>query len=103
MAQRGHTDVCLAVGLFSPQFLEADADHQSSSGLTAFFDADLLGFDALYLTACSEALIAKHAQGFDFRALAGLFAVFQYLDITWARHAILVNRLFAFRHGAPKD
>ena len=97
MAQRGHTDVCLAVGLFSPQFLEADADHQSSSGLTAFFDANLLGLDALDLSTSGEALVAENAQGFDLRALASLFAVFEYLDIAWTRHAIFINRLFAFR------
>lgn len=73
------------------------------SGLAAFFDADLFGFGALDLAAGGEALVAQHAQRFDFRALACLLAVLEHFDIAWSGHAIFVDRLFLLGHGAPQD
>ena len=49
-----------------------------------------------------QALVAEHAQGFDFRALAVAGTVFQHLDISRARHAVLVGLLFLFGHRSPQ-
>ena len=73
------------------------------SGLTALLDADLLGLGALDLAARREALIAKNAQGFDFRSLACLFAVLEDFEIAWTRHAVFIDSLFPLGHGAPQD
>jgi 23S rRNA (uridine2552-2'-O)-methyltransferase len=74
-----------------------------SLGLAAFFDADLgLRFGPFDVAARSKALVAKHAQGFDFGALTSAFAVFQYLEVAWTRHAVLVYHALFFGFGPPQ-
>jgi hypothetical protein len=82
--------------------LEGAAAAAAGSGLTAFFDTDLLGLGAFDLTTCREALIAKNTQGFHFRTLTAAFAVLEYFEIAWTGHTIFVDRLFAFWHGPPE-
>ena len=72
------------------------------SGLTLFLDADLLGLGPFDRTTSGKALIAKNTQGLDFRALATTFAVLEYFEVARTGHAVLVNRLFPLRHGAPE-
>ena len=70
--------------------------------MTAFFDADLFRFGTFDLTARRETLVAEHSQGFYFRALARLLAVFQHFEVAWARHAIFINHFFTLGHRTPK-
>lgn len=102
MAQCWQCHVFAAVALRCGDILEIDAAASGKSGLTAFFDTDLLGLGALHLTTGRQALIAKNAQRFDFWTLAGHFAVFQHFDIAWARHAVFIHGLFPLWHGSPK-
>ena len=78
----------------------APAANQSVLG--AFLQAALLRFGAFDGAAGRQALVAEHAQGFDFRALAIAGTVFQNLDIARAGHAVIIGFLFFFRHRAPQ-
>jgi 23S rRNA (uridine2552-2'-O)-methyltransferase len=72
------------------------------SVLRAFLQAALLRFGAFDRAARRQALVAEHAQGFDFGALAVAGTVFQHLDIARAGHAVFVGLLFLLRQGAPQ-
>ena len=73
------------------------------SVLRAFLDADLLpGLGAFDAAARGEALVAKHPQGLDFRPLAVARAVFQYLHIARAGHAVFAD-LFLFFGNRPPE
>ena len=63
---------------------------------------DRLGFGAFDLSPWGEALIAQHAQGFDFGSLAAAFAVFEDFEVAWTGHAIFINCFFPFRDGSPE-
>ena len=108
MAQCGQPDVFVSVGLCCGgvrQVGETGPDvclTRQRSILALFLDADLLGLGALDRAASGQALVAQHAQGFNFRTLASHFAVFQHLDVAGAGLAVLVNRFLALWHGAPK-
>lgn len=73
-----------------------------ASGLTAFLDADLLGFGTFDLTPWGEALIAQHAQGLDFRPLAAAFAVFEDFEVARTGHAIVINCFFLLWYRSPE-
>ncbi len=74
----------------------------AQSALIAFFDADLLGFCALDLTAAREPLVAKHPQGLYFGALAAALAVLEDLDIARAGHLVFVGGTLLGRHWPPE-
>jgi hypothetical protein len=66
------------------------------------FDRFLLGLGALDLAAGCQALVAQHAQDFDFGALAATFAVLEDLELARAGHAVFIDRFFFFGLGAPQ-
>ena len=71
--------------------------------MAAFFDAGFgFRFCAANIATRRQPLVTEHPQGFDLGALSGTFAVFQYFEIPWARHAIFVNGFFFFQFGAPQ-
>lgn len=102
LAQSWQRNVCAAVAVRYSDMLEVNVAAPDGLGLTAFFDADLFRFGAFNLTACRQALVAKHAQCFDFGALAATLAVFENFKITRAGHTVFINRFFTFWHGAPE-
>ena len=76
-----------------------------ASCLRPLLHAGLLGLlGALYCAAGGEALVAQHAQGFNFRALAAAAAVFEHLDLAGPGHAVFVipPRLFFLDFGPPQ-
>ena len=46
------------------------------------------------MAACRQALVAQHAQGFYFRALAATLAVLHYLDVFGPGHAVFIDSTF---------
>ena len=102
LAQSWQRDVCAAVAVRYGDMLEVNVAAPDGLGLTAFFDADLFRFGAFDLTACCQALVAKHPQCFDFGALAAALAVFKDFKVTGAGHTVFVNRFFPFWRGAPE-
>lgn len=67
-----------------------------------FLDADLLWLGTFDRATGRQALIAKDAQRFYFWTLATAFAVLEYFEVAWTRHAVFIDRFFLVRHGAPK-
>jgi 23S rRNA (uridine2552-2'-O)-methyltransferase len=73
--------------------------------LAAFLHTGLwLRLGAAHIATGGQTLVTQHPQGFDFRALACALAVFQYLEVAWASHAVFVDgALFDdFDSGAPQ-
>ena len=76
---------------------------RSRSSQLFFLDRGLFGLGPLDLAAGGQPLIAQHPNGFDLRSLAATAAVFEHLEITRARFALLVQDLLLDGLGAPQD
>ena len=73
------------------------------SGLAAFLQAYLgLGLGTTYIAARCQSLVTQYAQGLDLGALTCALAVFQYLEVAWTGHAVLIRHAFLFQLRAPQ-
>lgn len=70
--------------------------------MRALLHAALFRLGAFDAAARGEALVAEHAQGFDFGPLAVARTVFQHLDVARAGHPVRVFLFFLFGQGSPQ-
>src|SRR3990167_5025194 len=78
------------------------ADVIASIGLALFYRGRLALLGTLDLAARRQALVAQHAQGLDFGALAAALAVLEHLHVLGSGHAVLIDSAFFFRLRAPQ-